>query len=29
MVNDKTFKRDSKGIPSGFVLVETIPPKAA
>jgi predicted chitinase len=29
MVNDKVYKRDSKGIPSGFVLLETIPPKAA
>jgi hypothetical protein len=29
MVNDKVYKRDSKGIPSGFVLLDTIPPKAA
>jgi predicted chitinase len=29
MVNDKVYKRDSKGIPSGFVLLETIPPKGA
>ena len=29
MVNDKTYKRDSKGIPSGFVLVDSIPPKSA
>jgi hypothetical protein len=29
MVNDKVYKRDSKGIPSGFVLLETIPPKSA
>ena len=29
MVNDKTYKRDSKGIPAGFVLVDNIPPKSA
>lgn len=29
MVNDKTYKRDSNGIPSGFVLLNSIPPKAA
>ena len=29
MVNDKVYKRDSKGIPSGFVLLDKIPPKAA
>jgi predicted chitinase len=28
MVNDQVYKRDSKGIPSGFVLLETIPPKS-
>lgn len=27
MVNDSTYKRDAKGIPSGFYLVDTIPPK--
>jgi predicted chitinase len=27
MVNDATYKRNSAGIPSGFVLVENIPPK--
>jgi hypothetical protein len=29
MVNDSTYKRDAKGIPTGFVLVENIPPKRA
>ena len=29
MVNDKVYKRNSKGIPSGFVLLDKIPPKAA
>jgi predicted chitinase len=29
MVNDATYKRDAKGAPSGFVLVENIPPKRA
>jgi hypothetical protein len=29
MVNDRTFKRNSKGVPEGFVLVGNIPPKAA
>lgn len=29
MVNDATYKRDAKGAPSGFVLVENIPPKSA
>ena len=29
MVNDKTYKRDAKGIPSGFVLLDNIPPKSA
>ena len=29
MVNDRTYKRDSKGIPSGFVLLDNIPPKRA
>jgi predicted chitinase len=29
MVNDKTFKRNSKGIPEGYVLVDNIPPKTA
>jgi len=28
MVNDAVYKRDSKGIPSGFVLLDSIPPKA-
>jgi hypothetical protein len=28
MVNDSVYKRDSKGIPSGFILLDTIPPKA-
>jgi predicted chitinase len=27
MVNDSTYKRDSKGIPSGFYLLTDIPPK--
>jgi predicted chitinase len=27
MVNDSTFKRDAKGMPAGFVLVDNIPPK--
>lgn len=29
MVNDKTYNRNAAGLPSGFVLVSTIPPKAA
>jgi predicted chitinase len=29
MVNDKTFKRNSKGVPEGYVLVDNIPPKTA
>jgi predicted chitinase len=29
MVNDSTYKRNSAGVPSGFVLVENIPPKSA
>ena len=29
MVNDATYKRDAKGAPSGFVLVDNIPPKKA
>ena len=29
MVNDKVYKRNSNGIPSGFVLLQTIPPKGA
>jgi len=29
MVNDSTYKRNTAGIPSGFVLVENIPPKRA
>jgi len=29
MVNDATYKRDAKGAPSGFVLVDNIPPKRA
>jgi predicted chitinase len=29
MVNDSTYKRNSAGAPSGFVLVENIPPKSA
>jgi hypothetical protein len=29
MVNDATYKRNAAGIPSGFVLVENIPPKRA
>lgn len=28
MVNDSTFKRDAKGQPAGFVLVNNIPPKS-
>ena len=28
MVNDSVYKRDAKGIPSGFILLDTIPPKA-
>jgi predicted chitinase len=28
MVNDSTYKRDAKGIPTGFFLLDTIPPKA-
>lgn len=28
MVNDSTYKRDAKGIPAGFFLLDTIPPKA-
>jgi hypothetical protein len=27
MVNDKTYKRNSKGLPAGFFLLSTIPPK--
>ena len=27
MVNDKTYKRNEKGLPSGFYLLNTIPPK--
>jgi predicted chitinase len=27
MVNDSTYKRDAKGIPAGYYLVDTIPPK--
>jgi hypothetical protein len=27
MVNDSTFKRDSKGMPAGYYLVDNIPPK--
>jgi predicted chitinase len=29
MVNDKTYKRNSSGVPEGYVLVENIPPKRA
>jgi predicted chitinase len=29
MVNDSTYKRNAAGMPSGFVLVENIPPKRA
>ena len=29
MVNDKVYKRNAQGIPTGFVLVTDIPPKAA
>ena len=29
MVNDATYRRDTRGIPSGFALVNNIPPKAA
>ena len=29
MVNDRTFKRNARGIPEGFVLVNDIPPKRA
>jgi predicted chitinase len=29
MVNDRTYKRNEKGIPTGFVLLDNIPPKAA
>ena len=29
MVNDKTYKRNSSGVPQGYVLVENIPPKRA
>jgi predicted chitinase len=29
MVNDATYKRNAAGMPSGFVLVENIPPKSA
>jgi predicted chitinase len=29
MVNDSTYKRNTAGIPTGFVLVENIPPKSA
>jgi hypothetical protein len=28
MVNDSVYKRDSNGIPSGFILLDSIPPKA-
>ena len=28
MVNDSTYKRDAKGAPAGFFLLDTIPPKA-
>lgn len=28
MVNDSTYKRDAKGFPAGFFLLDTIPPKA-
>lgn len=28
MVNDSTYKRDAKGNPAGFFLLDTIPPKA-
>jgi predicted chitinase len=28
MVNDSTYKRDAKGQPAGFFLLDTIPPKA-
>jgi hypothetical protein len=27
MVNDKTFKRNAQGLPAGFFLLNTIPPK--
>jgi hypothetical protein len=27
MVNDKTYKRNEKGLPYGFYLLDTIPPK--
>jgi hypothetical protein len=27
MVNDAVYKRDSRGMPSGFALLETIPAK--
>ena len=29
MVNDDTYRRDKKGFPAGFVLVNNIPPKSA
>jgi len=29
MVNDKTYQRNASGIPSGYVLLNDIPPKAA
>lgn len=28
MVNDSVYKRDAKGVPSGFILLDSIPPKA-
>ncbi len=29
MVNDKTYKRNEKGLPAGFFLLNTIPPKGS
>jgi len=29
MVNDSVYSRDSKGMPSGFALLQSIPPKRA
>lgn len=29
MVNDRTFRRNARGVPEGFVLVNNIPPKRA
>ena len=29
MVNDKTYKRNEKGLPYGFYLIDTIPPKGS